>query len=191
MATNYIGELIHDTRIRRSMTFGDLARACGAITAKQTSRIAQRIVLFEREGVRDRNLLQRVVAALDLDPVVVNDLLRRQHEEELAEWNAWTDEPVPMKLHVRPFGGFWYSQPLPVEIEGDALQAIEHARRMTVDREELRVVLAVNRRRSMTFARGQLVGTMEATPTVTVTPHMEIAGKRIVFEARDREESKR
>jgi hypothetical protein len=189
MATNYIGELIHDTRIRRSMTFGDLARACGAITAKQTSRIAQRIVLFEREGVRDRNLLQRVVAALDLDAVVVNDLLRRQREEELAEWNAWADEPVPMKLHVRPFGGFWFSKSLPVEIENEA-QAVEHARRMTVGREELRVVLAVDRRRSMTFTRGQLVGTMEATPERSVTPHVEIGGKRIVFEASgDRERS--
>jgi hypothetical protein len=191
MATNYIGELLHETRIRRSMSFGDLARACGAVTPKQTSRIAQRIVLFEREGVRDRKLLQKVVEALGLDPVVVNDLLRRQREEELAEWNAWADEPVLMKLHVRPFGGFWYSQPLPVEIEDDELRAIDHARRMTAGREELRVVLAVNRRRSMTFARGQLVGTMEATPERSVTPHVEIAGQRVVFEASGQREESR
>lgn len=190
MATNYIGELISNERIRRGWRFGDLARACGATTARQTSRTAQRLVLFEREGVRDTKLLRKVVEALDLDPVIVNELLRRQREEELAEWNAWADEAVPMKLHVRPFGGFWYSQSLPVEIEGDELRAIEHARRMTVGREELRVVLAMNRRRSMTFARGQLVGTMEATPN-SVTPHVEIAGQRIVFEASDdREESR-
>lgn len=183
MATNYIGELIAEERGRRGWRFGDLARACGATTARQTSQIAQRLVLFERESVRDRALLQRVVVALDLDPVIVNELLRRHHEEELAEWNAWADEPVPMKLHVRAFAGFWYSQPLPVEIEDDELRAIDHARRMTAGREELRVVLAVSRRRSMTFARGQLVGTMEATPDERVTPHVEIAGKRIVFEA--------
>jgi hypothetical protein len=146
------------------------------------------LVLFEREGVRDTQLLRKVVTALDLDPVVVNDLLRRQREEELAEWNAWADEPVAMKLHIRPFGGFWFNQSLPVEIENDELQAIEHARRLTIGREELRVVLAINRRRSMTFARGQLVGTTEATPN-SVMPHVEIAGKRIVFEASsDREE---
>jgi len=190
MATNYTGELISKERIRRGWRLGDLARACGAMTARQTSRIAQRLVLFEREGVRDRVLLWKVIFALDLVPQVVNELLSRQREEELAEWNAWADEPVPMKLHVRPFGGFWYSQPLPVEIEGDELRAMEYARRMTVGREELRVVLAINRRRSITFARGEVIGEREATSNDS-GPHVEIAGKQIVFEASsDREEER-
>ena len=185
MATNYIGELIAAERIRRCWRFGDLARACGATTARQTSRIAQRLVPFERESVRDRALLQRVVVALDLDPEVVNELLRRQHEEELAEWNAWADEPVAMKVHIRPFAGFWYGQPLPDEIEGDELRAIEYARAMTVGRQDMRVVLALSRRRSITFARGEMVGTTEAKPNVTVTPHVKIGGKSVVFEAAD------
>ena len=183
MATNYIGELIAAERVRRGWRFGDLARACGATTARQTSRIAQRLVLFERESVRDRALLQRVVVALDLDPVIVNELLRRQHEEELAEWNAWADEPVPMKLHVRPFAGFWYGQPLPDEIEGDELRAIQYARQMTIGRQDMRVVLALSRRRSITFARGEIVGTK---PNTTATPHLQIGGKSVVFEATDR-----
>lgn len=186
MATNYIGELIAAERVRRGWRFGDLARACGATTARQTSRIAQRLVLFERESVRDRALLRKVVVALDLDPVIVNELLRRQHEEELAEWNAWADEPVPMKVHVRPFAGFWYGQALPDEIEGDELRAIEYARAMTVGRQDMRVVLALSRRRSITFARGEMVGTTEAKPNVTVTPHVKIGGKSVVFEAADR-----
>lgn len=183
MAMNYIGELIAHERIRRNWRFGALARACGAATARQTSRIAQRLVLFEREGVRDRALLQRVVVALDLDPVIVNELLRRQHEEELAEWNAWADEPVPIKLHVRPFAGFWYGQPLPDEIEGDELRAIQYARQMTVGREDMRVVLALSRRRSITFARGEIVTTTEAKPNITAMPHVKIGGKSVVFEA--------
>ena len=185
MAANYIGELIAGERIRRGWRFGDLARACGATTARQTSRIAQRLVLFERESVRDGALLQRVVVALELDSVIVNELLRRQHEEELAEWNAWADEPVPMKVHVRPFAGFWYGQPLPDEIEGDEGRAIEHARRMTVGREDMRVVLALSRRRSITFVRGEIVATTEAKPNVTLTPHVKIGGKSVVFEAAD------
>ncbi|HEX7152257.1 MAG TPA: hypothetical protein VF618_12285 [Thermoanaerobaculia bacterium] len=185
MATNHVGELIAAERIRRGWRFGDLARACGATTARQTSRIAQRLVLFERESVRDRALLQRVVVALDLDPVVVNELLRRQHDEELAEWNAWADEPVPMKVHIRPFAGFWYGQSLPDEIEGDELRAIEYVRAMTVGRQDMRVVLALSRRRSITFARGEMVGTTEAKPNVTVTPHVKIGGKSVVFEAAD------
>ena len=183
MATNYIGELIAEERVRRRWRFGDLARACGATTARQTSRIAQRLVLFEREGVRDQALLRRVVVALDLDPVSVNELLRRQREEELAEWNAWADEPVPMKVHIRPFAGFWYGQALPDEIQGDELRAIEYARRLTIGREDMRVVLALSRRRSITFARGEIVGTTEAKPNITTTPHVKIGAKSVVFEA--------
>lgn len=183
MATNYIGELIAEERVRRGWRFGDLARACDTTTTRQTSRTAQRLVLFEREGVRDRALLQKVVVALDLDPVIVNELLRRQNEEELAEWNAWADEPVPMKLHVRPFAGFWYGHPLPDDIQGDELGAAQYARRMTVGREDMRVVLALSRRRSITFARGEIVGTTEATPNITMTPHVNVGGKRVVFEA--------
>ena len=185
MATNDIGELIAAERVRRGWRFGDLARACGATTARQTSRIAQRLVLFEREGVRDRALLQRVVVALELEPVIVNELLRRQQEEELAEWNAWADEPVPMKVHVRPFAGFWYGQHLPDDIEGDELRAIEYARRITVGREDMRVVLALSRRRSITFARGEIVATTESKPNITAMPHVKIGGKSVAFEATD------
>ncbi len=184
MAINYVGELISEERTRRGWRFGDLARACGAITPKQTSRIALRLVLFEREGVRDQKLLRKVVRALDVDPIAVNELLRRQHDEELAEWNAWADEPVPMALHVRPFGGFWYRQSMPADIEQDKLRAFEYARTMTAGREDFRVVLALSRRRSMTFARGELVEVLEAKPSV-MTPHVKIGGQSLVFEVRN------
>ncbi len=191
MATNYIGELLSNRRRERGWSYGDLARAAvGAMTPKQTSRVAGRLVLFEREGVRDLGLLRKVVVALALDPEHVNELLRRHRDEELEAWNAWADAPVPMELHMRPFAGVWIKLPLPVEIENEE-QAIEHARRMTAGREELRVVLAVNRRRSITFARGEVMGVREATPHSSVTPHVEIGGKRIVFEARDRGEGTR
>jgi alkylated DNA nucleotide flippase Atl1 len=184
MAMNYIGELIHEERIGRSMSFGDLARAVGATTPRQTSRIAQRLVLFERQGVRDLQLLRRVVAALDLDPDHVNELLRRQREEELAAWNAWADEPVPMTLFMRPFAAVWIKLALPVDIATDELRAMEYARQMTQGREDMRVVLAVNRRRAITFAHGETVGAREAAPDADVMPHMEIGGNQIVFEAR-------
>jgi hypothetical protein len=186
--SNYIGRVIQEARIRRSMSFGDLARSCGAVTPKQTSRIAQRLVIFEREGVRDRNLLQRVIMALDLDPQVVVDLLDRQRVEELAEWNRWANDPVPMELHVRPFAGFWYRQALPVEIAADELRAIEHAQQMTAGREELRVVLAVNRRVAFTFAGGQLVAQTEATPGRSMTPFVTIGGRRIEFAASEEDQ---
>jgi hypothetical protein len=183
MATNSIGELIHEARIGHSMSFGDLARSCGAATAKQTSRIAQRLVLFERDSVRDRNLLQRVIAALDLDPQLVVELLDRQCAEELAEWSAWADELVPIELHMRPFAGVWIKLPLPEEIAADELLVIDYAKQMTAKREEMRVVVALDRRRSLTIARGEVVATMEAKPNVSMKPFVIIGGRRVVLEA--------
>lgn len=178
MSANYLGQLISIERLRRRWSIGDLARRCGAVTARQTSRTAQRLVLFERESVRDRNLLQRVISALDLDVVTVVGLLDRQHLEELEEWNRWADEEVPMELHMRPFAGLWIKLPLPVEIAADELRAIEYAKQMTAARRELIVVLALNRRRSLTIREGQIVAAMEATPNVTATPFMSIGGER-------------
>ncbi len=182
MAINYTGELIHERRIRRSMTFGDLARACGAGTHKQTSRISQRLVLFEREGVRDRRLLEKVIAALDLDMRIVNELLNRQRDEELRAWHAWVSEPAPMELHVRPFSGFWFKKLLPDDIACDELRAIEHARAMTSSHEDMRVVLKVSRRVAYTFSRGQLIDRREAVaPHHSLTPFVTVGGRGIQF----------
>ena len=191
MRRNPVGELIHDARVSRSMTFGDLARAVGAVTPKHISRVAQRLVLFEREGVRDRRLLQKVVAALDLDVDLVNELLHRQRQEDLAEWNRWADEPVPMELHVRPFGGFWYRHPLPHDVEHDEAGALEYARQMTIGREEMRVALVVSRRRTVTFAHGNITGVIEVSPGRTVVPHMRIGRDRVVFAAGNRRDDER
>lgn len=191
MQRNYVGELIHETRVSRSMTFGDLARAVGAVTPKHISRIAQRLVLFEREGVRDRKLLQKVVVALDLDVDLLNELLHRQRQEDLAEWNRWADEPMPMELHVRPFGGFWYRHPLPHDVGQDEAGALDYARQMTIGRGEMRVALVISRRRTVTFAHGNITGVIEVVPGRTVVPHMKIGRDRVVFVAGDRRDDQR
>lgn len=179
---NYVGRMIADERARRGWRYGDLARAaCGAGTPRQISKVSQQLVLFEREGVRDRSLLAKVAVALDLDPIVVDDLLRRQHEEELARWREWLEEPVPMTIHLQAIPGFWVQLPLPPETADDELEAIEYTRELTVGGARL-VVLALNRKVSLTFANGQLIATREATPDASVTPYMLIGGKGVVFE---------
>lgn len=190
MAQNYIGELISQERVRRGWRFGDLARACGALSPRQISRVAQRLVLFEREGVRDQGLLRKVVLALELDPVRVNELLDRQHREGLAEWNAWVDEPAPIQLHVRPFAGFWYRHALPPDAAADESRAIDYARRLTIGRRDFRVVLALNRRVALTFAEGELIARSEATPDRSVSPVMTVGGRPVMFEEKDGEPSR-
>jgi hypothetical protein len=190
MATNYVGAYLNTTRVSRGWSFGQLARAVGAVTPKQTSRIAQRLVAFERQGVRDRKLLQKVVAALDLDATIINEQLRRQRAEELTEWTAWADEPVPIELHVIPFPGFAFRQQLPDDIAADEKRSIDFAKRMTKGRHGIRVVVALDRRRSLTFARGEIVATRDASPNVSVTPFVTIGGQRVLFHATGDDQSR-
>jgi hypothetical protein len=185
MATNYVGQLIHAARIARSMTFGDLARSCGATTAKTTSRISQRLVLFERESVRDRRLLQKVITALALDPQHVIELLDRQRVEELEEWSRWADEVVPIELHLRPFAAVWIKLDVPEEITANKLLAIDYAKQKTMNSDEIRIVVVLDRRRSVTIARGDVVATHEAKPNVGLRPYVVIGGQRVVLEAKE------
>jgi hypothetical protein len=181
---NYLGQLLQEARIARAMSFGDLAHICGATTPRQTSRIAQRLVLFEREGVRDRKLLQKVIAALDLDPQLVVELLEREQVEELEAWNRWADQPVEIELHVRPFAGFWYRHPLPEDIAADELRTMAYAKQMTAEHEEMRVAVVLDRRRSVTVSRGEIVARLETKPNVGLGPHVVIDGRRVIFEAK-------
>jgi hypothetical protein len=118
--------------------------------------------------------------------ILIVELLDRQRVEELAEWNAWADEPVSIELHMRPFAGIWIKLPLPVEIAADEPLVIEYAKAMTAKREELRVVVALNRRRSVTIAQGEVAATTEAKPNVGLQPFVIIGGRRMLFEAKER-----
>ena len=137
---------------------------------------------IEREGVHDPELLAKVLSALDLDRTYINELLCRQREEDLAEWEKWVRQPVPMELHLRPFGGVWIKVRLPDGIEEDELLAIEHARKLTAGGDDVRTVLVLNRRQSLTFARGQVLSTNEATPERSVAPFVSVGGKQAFIE---------
>lgn len=182
MATNYVGRLIHETRIRRSMTLGDLARACGATTARATSRIAQRLVGFERDRIGDMALLRQVTSVLELDPAAVTALLERQRGEEVEEWNRWADRPVPIELHVRPFAGLWFRVSLPTGV-ADEDSAIEYARKLTAGGDDVRTVLMLSGRKSMTFARGEKLQTIEAKPNQNLEPYVLVGTHPVVFVA--------
>lgn len=183
MAINHVGRYVHEQRFRHSLSYGDLARGCGATSLRQISRMAQRLVRLEHEGVSDRELLQKVITALDLDIATVNALLRRQRDEEIAEWIRWADQVTPMELRVRPFGGFWFKRPLPESIARDVLHAMEHARTITIGREDMLVVLTVSRRIAYIFARGQLVERREAiAPDQSLTPFVTMSGQDLQFE---------
>src|SRR5436853_7008649 len=92
---NPVGALIHMVRKSRGWSFGDLARECGAVTPRETSKLSSRLVRLEREAhVHERKLPLHLARLLDLDVEKVKALLDDQRRTEQIEHAAWLDEPV-------------------------------------------------------------------------------------------------
>ena len=181
MPVNRAGELIRDARSRRGWSFGDLARACGASTAREISKLSLRLVRIERDQrLPERKLTLRVAALLDLDIEEVCRRLEAQRQEEHLQYEAWLNEAVPLELHVVPFAGFSYRHRLPENC--DELEAFRLAKQMTEGR-ELRVIVAVSRRLSFLFQHGEVVDRREARSGQPVVPAVRVGRSMVQFEA--------
>jgi hypothetical protein len=180
MATTRVGELITIERRRRGWSFGDVSHLLGAASAKQISRLSLRLVRIEREGAAERKLVMKTAALLGLDLDLVDKLLDADRAEELRTWNQWADEIVRPTLHAKAIPGFWVGLPLPdIVITED--ECIEYARDQS--RRFQQVVLALSRRTSVVFTRGQLVNRVEAMPDRLTMSVMKIGRSLVQFEA--------
>lgn len=175
---NPVGALIQMARTSRGWSFGDLARACGTVTPRETSKLSSRLVRLEREAhVHERKLPLRLARLLDLDVEKVRALLDDQWRTEQLERAAWLDEPVPLEMHVVPFGGFAYRHQLPAQC--DDLEAFRLAKELTRGREQMRVIVTVSRKLAFVFQRGQLIERLEAN----AAPFVRIGRSFVRFEA--------
>jgi hypothetical protein len=180
MAMNYLGDLIAVERSKRGWRYGDLARACGAVTPKEVSKTALRLVLFERESVRDGSLLKKVIAALGLDVELVRALQHREREESVAEWERWADEPVRPELACKA-GPIWITRPVPETITTEQ-EAVEYTTEFVRKHRFFPfVVLVYDRRIRHYFEQGTYNGRSEATPESSQAPHMSVGGTPFIF----------
>jgi len=175
---NRIGPLIYAARTSRRLSFGDLARACGAATPRETSKLSARLVRLERDArVHERKLPLRVARLLDLDVEKIRRLLDEQRMTEQLEHTAWLEEPVPLEMHVVPFGGFAYRYQLPAQC--DDLEAFRVAKELTGGRQQMRVIVTVSRKLASVFQRGQLIERLEANSA----PFVRIGRSFVQFQA--------
>jgi len=178
---NRVGELLRHARMRLGWRFGEIARKCGAATPREISKLSQRLVRLERaDDVPEPRLAIRVAALLGVATGEVVRLIDEQRKEEKLRREAWLNEAVPIELHVLPFGGFAFRYRLPGGC--DDLEAFRLAKQMTSGREQMRVVVALNRRLSFVFQRGQLIDRLEAAPGRNV-PVMQIGRSLAQFNA--------
>jgi len=174
---NRVGRFISAARFARSWSFGDLARACGAVTPRQVSRVSQQLVAVERDFSRHEGLLGEVVQALGLDRADLDGLLDEERRETVELEQKWLDEPVSPEVHFKA-GPIWISRALPDSVKTEE-DAVEFARRFSKGA-EYPVALHWNRRVHYVFRRGELTASLINNKPVD-PPHMVVGGKAFVF----------
>jgi hypothetical protein len=153
---------------------------CGATTAREISKVSQRLVKLERDdGVPEPRLAIRVAALLGIEMHQVRRLIDEMRMEERHRYERWLNESVPLEMHVIPFAGFSYRHQLPDCC--DELEAFRLAKQMTNGR-DMRVIVAVSRRLSFVFQRGQLVDRLDVSAGDRVVPVVQIGKSFIQFE---------
>jgi len=124
---NRTGQYLAAERQARHLTLGQLARAIGYTNV---SKGARRIQALERDSVTVPDLLDRVVAALGLDPAHVHALVAEDRRAYAEAWERWASEPIAPELRFRPFAALWCGTALPKGLTHDA--AIAYARQRAV-----------------------------------------------------------
>jgi transcriptional regulator with XRE-family HTH domain len=175
--SNHLGTYFRERRRQRGLSLGQLARLVGY---RNVSKGCNRIARFERYGAVTQDLLLHLAEALGIDLPTVEGLMERDRRERLREWEAWANEPVPMRLIVRYMAAVYGTVALPDEIttpEQAEAFARDYARQ-----HGRRVCLALSRRLSVWVGKdGRVEARTEATPDAPNTPFMRLRGSSKEF----------
>lgn len=147
-------------RLRQGATLNELARRCGY---QNVTKGCNRIRRFEETGKINDALLLKLAEQLGIEHSTIRELMRQDREEFVANWNAWADEPVPMKIIIRWIPAVYSGRSVPTEIttqEDAEIFASEQARQW-----KKKICLVVSRRLSVWFdEQGHVNCRTTATP---------------------------
>ncbi len=135
---NRLSKLVGHYRQQQNLNFEELAGLCGLNPKKW----GHRIVDFERESVGSGELAGKLIHALNIPLEEVKEAV----EKDLADWNKWADEPIPMQMIVRLIGPFCMIHHIPDEV-CNREEAIAYAQNYAKT-DHLRVCLVLTRRES-------------------------------------------
>ncbi|MFC1833244.1 helix-turn-helix domain-containing protein [Thermodesulfobacteriota bacterium] len=157
-------------RERKGVRLGELAELVGY---RNRSKGAQRILAFEREGDVDDDFLQKLCEALELDP----DGVREAMEKDVAEWEEWLNEPVPMRMIVRIMVTVYSPQAIPPEITSPE-EAVSYACSFAREK-KLNVCLVLSRKESVWIGSdGEVTNRTFTESGLPNSPFATLGGKR-------------
>ena len=166
-------------RLRQGVTLNELARRCGY---QNVTKGCNRIRRFEESGRIDEALLLKLAEQLSIEHSTIRELMRQDREEFVANWNAWADEPVPMKIVIRWIPAVYSGRSVPPAITTQ--EEAEHFTSEQARHWKKKICLVISRRQSVWFdEHGQVNCRATATPDDGLNqPWMSVGrGKRRPF----------
>jgi hypothetical protein len=169
----HLRNYVRQQRELKDVRLGQLAEMIGYTNHNKGARA---ILEFERKGVVSDDLLQRLVDALEIDQKGVIEAM----EKDIAEWEAWLNEPVPMQMILMPIPAVNLLHSMPHEIETS--EAENYARNYAKEK-GFRVCLVLSRREPVWITGdGEITCRTFAEPGVPNFPNTTVGGRRnIVF----------
>lgn len=175
--SNHLGDYLRGKREELGLGRSEVARLLGYENLNKGSR---RVHSVEEGRWISRDFLLRLMDLLQIEPQVVQDLIDRDRQEYVANWNRWADQPTPMHAAVRYIPGFFAGINLPDDLttpEQAVAWAVETAKRL-----HKKVVVVVSRRVSWTIHEdGTADGPFNATLDGNGMPWMALGKKRFLL----------
>ena len=79
--------LIHQHQESKGIKVGKMSEMLGY---RNISKVFNKILWFEREGLASNELIQKLIDVLGVEPLEVQRALQKDYQD----WQAWLDEPV-------------------------------------------------------------------------------------------------
>jgi hypothetical protein len=177
MSTN-LSRYFKQRRLEMGLTGGKLA---GMIGYKNVGKGANRIHSFEESGELHRDLLLKLVEALDID----QDTLERLLDADYKAWSAWADEPIEPQLVLRAMACIYPYLHIPERLK--TLDDLKRYAAAVARKYRKQVALIASRRQTFLFnEQGKIDRVIKASPFQCLEPSMRIGGRRLRLQCTDR-----
>ena len=103
--------LIHQHQESKGIKVGKMSEMLGY---RNISKVFNKILRFEREGLASNELIQKLIDVLGVEPLEV----QRALQEDYQDWQAWLNEPVEMELILKLMPAVYQRLEILAEIEG-------------------------------------------------------------------------
>jgi len=170
---SHLADYLSNLRQKQHLSYRDLAIKLGYANLEKGCR---RIQAFEDSSgeTKPKDLPQKLASLLGADPQQMNQMI----DLDKAEWEAWLDEPVPMRLIIRYMAVVCAEEPIPATITTPA-EAEAYAKQVAVEKHR-RVCLVVSRRLSVWIdEKGEVDIRTKARPDRPNEPYMQIGSRTV------------